>query len=221
MRYLHLRLVGAATDLHPLVGTLTDPDVLRDAKMLDWAPSFDPPRTTTLLYVDGDLDHLEGALRDADVVLDHDVTRLGDERGYAYVHAEPHPTEWELFEVTWSTRLVPVFPFQYHRDGSLSVWIVGPSETLQAAVDATPSGVEATLERVGEYDLGRPPIPPRLPRRQREALTVALELGYYEVPRTASREDVAERLDCAPSTASEHLQKAERRVVRTYLQGDE
>jgi predicted DNA binding protein len=46
---------------------------------------------------------------------------------------------------------------------------------------------------------------------------VAFEAGYYDVPREASRDDVARCLGCAPSTASEHLRKAERRVVSTFL----
>nr|WP_244995667.1 helix-turn-helix domain-containing protein [Halomicroarcula pellucida] len=95
--------------------------------------------------------------------------------------------------------------------------IVGPHQRLQAAVDATPSGVDTVIQQVGEYDLGRPPIPPALPPRQRDALAVALDAGYYDVPRTANRDDVAARLDCAPSTASEHLQKAEAHLVRTFL----
>jgi predicted DNA binding protein len=33
----------------------------------------------------------------------------------------------------------------------------------------------------------------------------ALELGYYETPREATHTNVAERLDCAPNTATEHL----------------
>jgi predicted DNA binding protein len=95
--------------------------------------------------------------------------------------------------------------------------LVGPTDRLQAAVDATPEGVETSIERVGEYDLGRPPVPGALPDRQREALEVALEAGYYDVPRGATREDVARRLGCAPSTASEHLRKAEARLVRTFV----
>lgn len=217
MRYLHLRMTGEDATLHPLVPTLTDPDVFRDARMVDWMPSFDPPRVTVLLYLDGDLDHFEEVLERSDLVLEHDLTPFGDDRGYAYTHTVPHPTEWQLFEVGLSQGLIPVFPVQYHHDGSLSIRIVGPHGRLQAAVDAMPEGIETTIETVGEYDLGRPPIPPSLPPRQQEALAVAFDAGYYEVPREATRDDVAERLGCAPSTASEHLQKAERRVVTTFL----
>jgi hypothetical protein len=217
VRYLHLRLAAAGTTLHPLVSTLTDEAVLSDASMLNWAPSLSPPRATVLLYLEGDLDHFEAVLDGTDLVLDFDVTPVDDGRGYAYVFSDPHPTEWKLFEVGMGRGLLPVFPLQYHPDGSLTVRILGPTDRLQAAVEAVPEGVETTIERVGEYDLGRPPIPPGLPPRQREALRVAYDAGYYEVPRETSRDEVAERLGCAPSTASEHLRKAERRLASTFL----
>jgi predicted DNA binding protein len=221
MRYLEVRLTGVDATLHPLVATLTDPDVFREARMVDWAPSIDPPRANVLLYLEGDLARFEAVLDETDVVIAYDVTRFGSGRGYAYVHSEPHPVEWELFEITAREGLIPVFPIEYDDDGSIRTRIVGPTERLRAAVEAIPDGVETSIERLGEYDLGRPPIPPALPARQWEALTAALELGYYEVPREATRDDVAERLGCAPSTASEHLRKAEARVVRTFLGREE
>ena len=39
-----------------------------------------------------------------------------------------------------------------------------------------------------------------------------MQAGYYETPREATHEDVADRLDCSPATVSEHLQKIERAV---------
>ncbi len=51
-----------------------------------------------------------------------------------------------------------------------------------------------------------------LSARQREAARVALAVGYFDTPRGATIEDVANELDCATSTAAEHLQKAESRV---------
>lgn len=217
MRYLHVRLRGEDATLHPLVPTLTDGAAFTDAKMVAWSPSFDPPRATVLLYLEGDLDRFEAAVGGTDLVIDADVTPVGEGRGYAYVFAEPHPVEWSLFEVGARPGLLPVFPVQYHPDGSLTLRIVGPLARLSEAVDAIPPGVETAIERVGEYDLGQAPIPPPLTPRQREALTAAAAAGYYEVPRDASRDDVAASLGCAPSTASEHLRKAEGRLVRTFL----
>lgn len=217
MRYLRLRLTSSDVTLHPLVPTLTDAEVFSDARMVNWSPSFDPPRVTVLLYLEGDLDRFDAVLDDTDLVIDFDVTPTGDDRGYAYVYSEPHPVEWELFKIGIGHGLLPLFPIRYHSDGSLTVRILGPMDRLRDAVESVPEVVEISIEQVGEYTLGRPPVPPALSPRQQEALQVAFELGYYEVPREASRDEVAERLDCAPSTASEHLQKAERKLVSVSL----
>lgn len=56
-----------------------------------------------------------------------------------------------------------------------------------------------------------------LSERQCAAVNVALELGYYESPRNVTHADIADRLGCAPNTVTEHLQKAEAKLVRTAL----
>lgn len=48
--------------------------------------------------------------------------------------------------------------------------------------------------------------------RQREVLEVALYSGYFEWPRTASGEEVADSLGIAPATFSQHLRRAQRQV---------
>lgn len=42
-------------------------------------------------------------------------------------------------------------------------------------------------------------------------------MGYYDVPRNASTEEVAAELELDGSTVSEHLQRAERNVLRRVL----
>ena len=54
--------------------------------------------------------------------------------------------------------------------------------------------------------------------RQFEATAVAVELGYYETPREATVANVADRIDCAPGTAAEHLRKAEGTLVHRAVE---
>jgi len=49
--------------------------------------------------------------------------------------------------------------------------------------------------------------------RQLAAVSTALQLGYYEVPREGTLSDVADELGCAESTASVLLRRAERDVL--------
>lgn len=56
-----------------------------------------------------------------------------------------------------------------------------------------------------------------LSKRQRHLLETAIDAGYYDVPRTCTLTELADRLDIAKSTASERLQRAESAVVRSFL----
>jgi predicted DNA binding protein len=81
-----------------------------------------------------------------------------------------------------------------------------------------PAAVSVDVNRIGEYDA--PPTSARgdLTDREYEAVSAAFAVGYYDVPRSGSLRAVADRLDCAPGTVSEHLRKAERELVRTALE---
>jgi len=54
---------------------------------------------------------------------------------------------------------------------------------------------------------------PELSPRQREALGVAHELGYYRIPRETTTAAIAERLGVERRTAEEHLRRAENKLV--------
>jgi predicted DNA binding protein len=55
-----------------------------------------------------------------------------------------------------------------------------------------------------------------LTERQMNTLKTAVEMGYFDTPRRASIKDVADRLKVSPSTAVEHLRKAEKKVLENY-----
>jgi len=53
--------------------------------------------------------------------------------------------------------------------------------------------------------------------RQQELLELALEMGYYDVPRDATAKEVAREVGLNDSTVSEHLRRAERNLVSSAL----
>ncbi|HTX44119.1 MAG TPA: helix-turn-helix domain-containing protein [Methanocella sp.] len=55
-----------------------------------------------------------------------------------------------------------------------------------------------------------------LTERQVKTLKKAVEMGYFDTPRRASARDVAKKLGVSPSTAVEHLRKAEKKVLENY-----
>ena len=52
---------------------------------------------------------------------------------------------------------------------------------------------------------------------QRETLVLACELGYFSVPRNATVEDIAERLDISANSVSQRLRRAHDTLIRQTL----
>lgn len=78
------------------------------------------------------------------------------------------------------------------------------------------AGASPDLRRLARYR-GDGASTSALTDRQYEVLSTALDLGFYEVPREASIDDVATALELNPSTISEHLQRAERNLLTKQL----
>jgi len=74
---------------------------------------------------------------------------------------------------------------------------------------------EFTLRRLvpsADEDAGAGLTPP-----QREALRTAYEMGYFEIPRTASLQAVAAELDITASSLSERLRRAQTHLVESTV----
>jgi len=59
---------------------------------------------------------------------------------------------------------------------------------------------------------------PDFTARQREVLQVAIEQGYYELPREVTTAEVAERVGVERRTAEDHLRRAERKLVEALAE---
>jgi len=88
-------------------------------------------------------------------------------------------------------------------------------EMLQGMVAAYPDRTVDRLETHGEA-ASRPSNSPSLTARQQEAVTAAFDVGYYDVPRTGTMEDIAHHLDCTEGTASQNLRRAESKVMESF-----
>jgi len=115
------------------------------------------------------------------------------------------------------------------------------TDTSQSAVEAAGDGVDVTIvgtqdalsERVREYgDTGADPVLRTLTDyegpadpldavtpRQREVLETAFDMGYFDVPREVTTDEIATALDLDPSTVREHLQRAQRNLLTDVLDG--
>ncbi len=104
-------------------------------------------------------------------------------------------------------------------DENATMSLVGPHEAISDTIDEyKAAGVSPDLRRLRSYD-GQTEPADALTDRQREVIQTAFDMGYYEVPREVSTEQVAAELGLDSSTVSEHLQRAERNVLRRVLEG--
>jgi hypothetical protein len=101
---------------------------------------------------------------------------------------------------------------------SASMSLVGPQGSISETIrEYEAAGASPDLLRLGSYD-GEEDLTDALTDRQREVIRTAFDMGYYEVPREASTEAVAAELGLDGSTVAEHLQRAERNVLRRVLE---
>ncbi len=109
-------------------------------------------------------------------------------------------------------------PPEFSDVNTMRVSIVGEDETLQKLL----MSVEKLSKGSKILSLTRLKPKPEsaistLTDKQRKALLTAYGLGYYEVPRRVSSEEIAKLLNIDRSTFTEHLRKAEKRIVRNAL----
>jgi hypothetical protein len=107
-------------------------------------------------------------------------------------------------------------------DGSLTVVVSMPSRDRLRDLVADLRGVGATvdIEWIVQDDTasGTTEIDvSSITSKQREALETALELGYYDSPRTADLGDCAQALGISKSAVSQRLNAAETKLVRSFL----
>lgn len=216
----HVRLTmtanGREAEIHPTYDLLANGDCVERSANLQWNWTGDT--LGVLHYTVGDMAAFATALDDIDEIIDYELEPAGSEAFYAYLYDEMTPASRQLFEPVTYGGVVVVPPIRYRENGDVSVSVFGPPERIQAGVEEVPPPMAVSIDSIGGLT-GLPQARESyLSERQQEALAVGLELGYYAVPREASQEDVAAELECAPSTAAEHLQKAETKVVKSVLE---
>ena len=58
---------------------------------------------------------------------------------------------------------------------------------------------------------------PGLPRRRKEVLETAIEMGYYNAPRKCRQRDIADAIGLKQGTVAEHLQIAESLIINAWF----
>lgn len=216
MKHVRLSLTanGREGELHPMYDLMANGDPVDRAETTH--VNFTGDELGIMHFVEGDRDAFATAIERIDDVHEYELTDAAEGRFYAYLHCAPGDAR-VMFEALAQDRLIRVPPMVFRRDGTVAVSLIGVASEIQAAVDAIPEIVDVTIEEITGVGRATGATHSLLSDRQRAALDAALELGYYDIPRAASHEDVAAAIECAPSTAAEHLRKAESTVLRSVF----
>jgi DNA-binding CsgD family transcriptional regulator len=219
MRYFTFTLIPLEEDrdFHPITGDFKDhPDIRQE--QLKYISLLEDKTGLVLFGLRGS----EDAVRE--VLTDHPAVRKwqlipGDGGGFfCYIHFDEYDPAVGLLELLDSYKLVLDLPLHFTEAGNLRVTVIGDNDDIKEALLNVPPSIEAEAMEIGEYrpDDGRAIA--SLTERQREVLEAAVELGYYEVPRQATYEDIAEACDCTVGTVGEHLNRIESRIIANMMQ---
>ncbi|MFB6156481.1 MAG: helix-turn-helix domain-containing protein [Haloferacaceae archaeon] len=156
-----------------------------------------------------DLGSVVAAVEAADGVTSIDPLRLTERE--ALIQFE---TSEPLLLMSIRESGIPLEPPITIVDGTATLEVTAPRDRLSTLADQLESfgmafEVRYVRQTVDSADL--------LTEGQREIITRAVELGYYDTPRECTLTGLAEDLGVAKSTASERLHRAEEKVVKEFV----
>jgi hypothetical protein len=221
MRSLSLRLRFDEQSVHPMHAFISDDDRYGPTRLLQWNPTG---RGTNLMVfrVAGPEAPYTSALDESPSVQYYETTDASTPEGGFSLLIEDSITDIarDIVDAYTDERVVIVPPVVFYPDRSADLELVGPNPALQGVLDRLPSSIDADVRRLTTGGPSVVPVVDRLTDRQRQVLSIALEVGYYDEPRRASLEDVAAEAGLATGTVAEHVRKAETKLVEHALASD-
>lgn len=216
MRYVTVRLTptdGGA--FHPLGQALADADdITREA--VHQVELLGDGTGVMLAEARGNQERYERILADSEYVHRYAVTGV-EGRWYAYLQFEPNEINRRMLEHRQESAMMMEMPVETNPDGSMDVTLVGEEGAFADAVPRDQDAYDVALLETGQR-------PPRiddlfacLTERQQTILETAVELGYYENPRQATQQDIADAVGATAGTVGEHLRKIEHRVFSQFV----
>lgn len=219
MRYLEVTVRQAPTQRDPMHQFVVEHDAY-DATRLLSRTVYDGSDHAALFHVDGPVEPYTSALGERETVHEFAVTQAADDTFYLYVYETVPDVDRAFADAFAQPGLLVQMPVEYRADGSVHVTAIGPAAAVQRAVETLPDAMRVDVEAVGTFVPGRIDARLELTSRQLEAVDVAVGTGYYDEPRDATLEEVAEGLDCSTGTAGELLRRAERTVMSNLVGRD-
>ena len=159
----------------------------------------------------GDLDQARTILDERSDVAAYDIPENGD--GLVYIHCELTNPVKSLLSIFQMSEIMLDLPLEFTSDGAVRATVIGDEKSLYQAITQITDLVDIDLGRTGEYRPEDRRLYSLLTKRQREVLSCAVDMGYYEVPRDITLTELAGELGISLATVGEHLQKIEATIL--------
>jgi len=217
MRSFELVLTYTPETIHPVHEFITQSEAVDSERLLHGTVT-DDGLDTFLFHVEGDAEAYAEALDVTTAIKRYDITDISETSFYAYLEHEAPEIDESLLAAFSRPGVIVVPPVEFRADGTARLTMVGDTGEVKALLAEIPDGIATEVTRIVEY-AGEPSnLLSTLSLRQLEAIATGVDIGYYEIPRQGSVEDIAQRMDCAPGTAAEHLQKAESQLMTAIIE---
>ncbi len=113
-----------------------------------------------------------------------------------------------------------LFPPLEIREGKIRICFLGNSTQVTDFLEKiTAFGIRFKVVLLTDANFSPDSPLNKLTEKQKEVLTTAFKLGYYDIPRRTNSENLAKELGIGGSTLGEHLRKAERSLLVHVLSG--
>ncbi|WP_459194047.1 helix-turn-helix domain-containing protein [Halosimplex sp. J119] len=220
MKYVRIAATLDPDQIPPAYAVASESGPVTELRVVDWNMAAED--VSTLLYeIDGDADEFGEAARDTPGIDSVVLSNVDVDPAYALVEARPNAIEFFETTITAVSRagMIVQRPLVY-RDGRSRGHVVGEPAPLQAMLDEVSDDIDFEVTEIGRFPSPADDRSTRLTDRQREVVETALAMGYYEQPRKATQQGIAAELECGLSTVTEHLQKAEDKLVRAGIRDE-
>ncbi len=215
MRYTVVRLTPVDGCFGP-TDRLASDDPKIHRQRLNQIQLLNDETAVLLCEVGGDSHTIERALEHSTATLAYQISKT--ECGFLiYLHYRPGELTIEVLTLLDAHEIIIDTPLDFTADGGLRLTIFGENQAVQSAVAALPDSIRMTVERTGEYEPQRETPFSMLTENQQETLKIAMEQGYYDVPRRSTHRAIAQQRNRTAGTIGEQLQRIERKIFEEVV----
>lgn len=207
MRYAKCIIIPDDAGLHPVDRRIANhPDISRE--LLHNVNLLADESIVTIYQFSGDRGALESMLEESPMVHKYQLSGV-DDVIHAYMHVEADDRLVSLLSMLKKFEFIFDTPMEFTRRGGLRVTVIGDVQSFQKAIPDVPDGIRLKLLKTGSYEPNTDRLFSQLTDRQQEILQTAVDMGYYDVPRAVTHDDIGDELGCTGGTVGGHLRKIE------------